>query len=124
MLACYVSQKVWDKYLPKLAFAYNTAVHHTTGLTPFEVIYGRKPKLPVDMLFPAPDLDLNLDLLSYSSIVRADILRCYETVAQNADVKVSKFKFYADRNVRPFGYALGDRVYLLKQAERVKETES
>ncbi|RNA14172.1 Transposon Ty3-G Gag-Pol poly, partial [Brachionus plicatilis] len=37
---------------------------------------------------------------------------------QNADVKVSKFKFYADRNVRPFGYALGDRVYLLKQANK------
>ena len=120
MLACYVadSQKDWDKYLPKLAFAYNTAVHHTTGVTPFEVIYGRKPKLPVDLLFPAPDLDLNLDLLSYASKVRADLLRCYETVAQNADVKVSRFKFYADRNVRPFGYALGDRVYLLKQANK------
>ncbi|RMZ98703.1 hypothetical protein BpHYR1_020169, partial [Brachionus plicatilis] len=89
-----------------------------TGSFPFEVIYGRKPKPPVDLLFPAPELDLNLDVLSYASKVRADLLRCYETVAQNADVKVSKFKFYADRNVRLFGNALGDRVYLLKQVNK------
>ena len=61
MLACYVAeeQAEWDVYLPKMAFAYNTSVHATTGLTPFEVVYGRKPKLPIDLMFPVPELELN-----------------------------------------------------------------
>ncbi|CAF1111706.1 unnamed protein product [Brachionus calyciflorus] len=83
-----------------MAFAYNTAVHNTTGVTPFEVVYGRRPKLPVDLMFPCPGLDVNLDVESYAQKIRTDLLKCYETVARNSDSKVSKFKFYADRNVR------------------------
>ena len=39
----------WDQHLQQLAFAYNTAVHATTGYTPFELVYGRKAKLPIDI---------------------------------------------------------------------------
>jgi hypothetical protein len=31
-------------------FAYNRAVHSTTQLCPFEVVYGFKPITPLDML--------------------------------------------------------------------------
>ncbi|CAF0925457.1 unnamed protein product [Brachionus calyciflorus] len=45
MLACYVAeeQAEWNLFLKKIVFAYNTSIHATTGLTPFEVVYGRKP---------------------------------------------------------------------------------
>ena len=43
-------QREWDEHLDQLCFAYNTATHSTTGATPFEVVYGRKPKLPLDLL--------------------------------------------------------------------------
>ncbi|CAF1089458.1 unnamed protein product, partial [Brachionus calyciflorus] len=89
MLACYVAdnQKEWDQHLPKMAFAYNTAVHTTTGVTPFEVVYGRRPKLPVDLMFPCPGLDVNLDVESYAQKIRTDLLKYYETVARNSDSK-------------------------------------
>ena len=35
-----------------LAFAYNTAVHSTTKVSLFEMVYGRKPRLPIDLIFP------------------------------------------------------------------------
>jgi hypothetical protein len=39
--------------LPHVEFAYNRAVHSTTQLCPFEVVYGFKPITPLDLL-PLP----------------------------------------------------------------------
>jgi hypothetical protein len=36
----------WDDYIHSATYAYNTAVHTSTGFTPFELLYGRKPRLP------------------------------------------------------------------------------
>ncbi|CAF1521262.1 unnamed protein product [Rotaria sp. Silwood1] len=38
----------WDEYLCLIIFAYNTGVHSTTNMTPFELTFGRKPNLPID----------------------------------------------------------------------------
>jgi hypothetical protein len=45
----------WDVYVPYVIFAYNTSAHKALdGVTPFQMLYGRKPTLPVDaMLLPA-----------------------------------------------------------------------
>ena len=43
-------QKDWDEHLSELCFAYNTATHSSTDCTPFELVYGRKPKLPLDIV--------------------------------------------------------------------------
>ena len=40
------SQEDWDRYLPSLQFAYNTARHTSTGETPFFLTYGRNPIVP------------------------------------------------------------------------------
>jgi hypothetical protein len=45
--------RVWEECLPHVEFAYNRAVHSTTQLCPFEVVYGFKPITPLDML-PLP----------------------------------------------------------------------
>jgi hypothetical protein len=54
MIRAYVNneQDNWDKGLIQLAFAYNTSVHETIGLTPFQVMYGRKPRVPIDLIYP------------------------------------------------------------------------
>jgi hypothetical protein len=43
----------WEECLPHVEFAYNRAVHTTTQLCPFEVVYGFKPITPLDLL-PLP----------------------------------------------------------------------
>ena len=42
-------QKDWDDHLQKVLFAYRTAVH-TTGYTPYFIMSGRSPNLPIDIL--------------------------------------------------------------------------
>jgi hypothetical protein len=45
--------KDWEEYLPYVEFAYNRAVHSTTNLCPFEIVYGFKPIALIDLL-PLP----------------------------------------------------------------------
>ncbi|KAK1602405.1 hypothetical protein QYE76_037491 [Lolium multiflorum] len=45
--------KEWEDCLPHVEFAYNRAVHSTTEMCPFEVVYGFKPITPLDLL-PLP----------------------------------------------------------------------
>ncbi|CAF0765363.1 unnamed protein product [Brachionus calyciflorus] len=39
-------------------------------------------------------------------------------VRKNTKNKINNFKFYADRNIRPAEYEVGDRVWLLKQSKK------
>ena len=47
----------WDTKLEKLSFAYNTAVHAETIFSPFELMFGRKPKLPIELVYDQTDSD-------------------------------------------------------------------
>ena len=40
----------WEKNLRRLCFAYNTSVHPTTGLSPFSLMFGRQPRIPMDIV--------------------------------------------------------------------------
>ena len=40
----------WPQHLPQLTYAYNTTPHQTTGHSPYFLMFGRQPRLPVDFL--------------------------------------------------------------------------
>ena len=43
----------WDEKLDQALFAINSAKQSTTQLSPYELVYGRKPSIPLDYLFPS-----------------------------------------------------------------------
>lgn len=43
-------KKRWDEYLHEVLFAYNTTENATTGFSPFFLMFGRSPDLPIDHL--------------------------------------------------------------------------
>jgi hypothetical protein len=45
--------KDWEECLPHVKFAYNRAVHSTTNLCPFEIVYEFEPIALIDLL-PLP----------------------------------------------------------------------
>ncbi len=47
----------WDDQLPFVTFNYNTSIHSSTKQIPFEMMYGRKPVLPLDH----QDVNVTLD---------------------------------------------------------------
>ena len=42
----------WSKNLPELLLAYNATCSAVTGYSPYYLLFGRRPRLPVDYLFP------------------------------------------------------------------------
>ena len=50
MLKAFINenQDNWEDLLNKITFAYNTATHKTTQYTPFELMFGRQPRIPID----------------------------------------------------------------------------
>ena len=42
----------WEKFIPGVLLAYRSSVHASTKCTPFEAMYGRKAKLPLDNKTP------------------------------------------------------------------------
>ncbi len=64
MLSKYVDSKHtdWDRWIPYVTFAYNTTTHPAMGVTPFEMLYGRRARLPLDtMLLPYDEPILDTD---------------------------------------------------------------
>ena len=112
----------WDELLKPLSFAYNTAVHKTTGVQPFVLLYGRLPRMPADLMFPPSDLqfptkpvDSELIQHQYAEQVHRDLQAVYAVVREHRDFAVEKQKFFHDRRVKCDEYQLHDRVYCRRE---------
>ena len=44
------NQNEWDKFLDSVLFAYRTSKQASTKFSPFFLLYGREPRLPVDLI--------------------------------------------------------------------------
>ena len=48
-------KEMWDEFIDSAVFAYNTSTHESTTYSPFEVMFGRKARLPFEAdLRPVP----------------------------------------------------------------------
>ena len=56
LLRCLVGdhQGTWDLILPRAQFAYNNSVNRSTGMSPHEIVYGHKPRAPIDLIPMSP----------------------------------------------------------------------
>ena len=56
LLRCLVGNHLgtWDLVLPRAQFAYNNLVNRSTGLSPYEVVYGHKLRAPIDLIPMSP----------------------------------------------------------------------
>lgn len=57
----------WKSHVQSLVYAYNCTEHESTNIAPFELLFGRRAKLPVDSIFkPATqDKELKKDTREY-----------------------------------------------------------
>ena len=105
-------QDDWDVQLSLAEAAINTSVHASTGMSPFEMVYGRKPRLAIDAAL-SPLLPPASAAANPAAVSLADRLRAVWASGKAAlEAAQARQKRYADLHRRPELYQVGDLVWL------------
>jgi hypothetical protein len=104
--------KQWDLALAEAGFAYNNMVNRSTGKAPFEVVYGRTPRLAVDLVALPKLPGASVAAEHLAERVKAT----QEGVRQHLEKSYAKYKAAADKGRRSKIFQEGDlvMVYLRK----------
>lgn len=100
----------WREYVKPLVHAYNCTKNETTGFNPYELMFGRQPRLPVDLAFGLP---VNHQPGSHSQYVRnlkSQLEDSYRVATENARKTASRNKARFDKHVVDSTLEEGDRV--------------
>jgi len=106
-LRCFVHQwpTKWSLYLPWAEYWYNTTYHISTGMTPFQALYGRlPPTIPSynEGLSPVHEVDQQLQ-------DRDELL---QQLKINLACSINRMKHIADKKRRDVSFDVGDLVLL------------
>jgi Chromo (CHRromatin Organisation MOdifier) domain len=105
MLRCFANarQSNWYDLLPMVEYAYNSAVHEATGVSPFSVVYGYEPKAPIDLALG------DVPAASRGVVDRGAFVESVRRMIVDAQNKQQK---YANAHRRDVQFAVGDLVLL------------
>ena len=98
----------WEQYLPALQFSYNTSYHSTIATTPFELLYGMKPRTPS---LPGQDIQRKFYGESFASQRLQILQKAREIAKQHIESKQLDYKFQHDKNSKPHDFSIGQKVW-------------
>ncbi len=111
----------WPQVLKSLTFAYNCTIHETTGYAPFLLMFGRIPRLPIDLVFGTvlddPDV-VNYD--NYVQALRRDMKEAMCVAQASAKKQLKRHADLYNRRVKGGPIDVGDRVLLANKGARGK----
>jgi hypothetical protein len=109
-------QDDWDVRLSLAEAAINTSVHASTGMSPFEMVYGHKPRLPIDVALPLPPPPSSSSSSSSNipaAVSMADRLKsAWASGKAQLESAQARQKKYADQHRRAETFAVNDLVWL------------
>jgi hypothetical protein len=100
--------KEWEECLPHVEFAYNRAVHSTTKMCPFEIVYGFKPNTPIDVL-PLPLQERsNMEASKRAAYIK----KIHEKTKEELEKKAKYFAAKANKYRKKVIFEPGDLVWV------------
>ena len=105
-------QQNWDLYLPKVLLAYRTSIHEVTGFTPYHLVFGQSPQLPIDVITGHVD---NKKSQSYPQFVKQThgyLKRAYTMARQRLTQQHQRRKQFHDKDGTAEELYIGDVVWL------------
>ena len=99
----YVSanQKDWDKHIPMVLFAYRVSPNATTGESPFYLLYGREPRLPIDAALILPDSKLSASVAKLRADIVHNLEHAQSIIKSNTELAQQKMKAQYDLKATP-----------------------
>ena len=105
--ACVISSKgSWEKWLPLAEFFYNNSYQESIKMAPFEALYGRKCRTPLNWIEPGERRYYGIDFV----IEAKEQVR---VIQQHMKAAQSRQKSYADKRRRALTFCSG-RLCVLK----------
>ncbi|GJY75873.1 RNA-directed DNA polymerase [Tanacetum coccineum] len=95
---------LWDVLLAQAEFAYNSAVHSSTGFLPFEVVYKTTPRHVVDLV----DLQGKMNIQANKMV--GDVQATHEVVRVKITESNVKYKIEADKHRCEKLFQVGDEI--------------
>ncbi|CAF4700272.1 unnamed protein product, partial [Rotaria sp. Silwood2] len=107
----------WDENLSPVVFAYNTGVNSTTHYSPFQLQFGREPRLPIDK-------SSSTYVFHKPNDYYAQLRKSLQIIHNNANINIiqqqSKYKKPYDKHRSDPIYAINDQVLTKIQGSRSK----
>ena len=104
--ACVISFGMkWEDCLPYAKFSYNNSFQASSGKAPFEILYGRKCRTPLNWSETGERQLLGNDLITEAE-------EMCKVIRDNLKAAQSRQKSYYDSKHRDLAFEIGDHVYL------------
>jgi hypothetical protein len=108
----------WKDHVNKVVHAYNCTRNDTTGYSPFFLLFGRQPQLPIDLLLDPNLVTTSKTYPQYVSEWKNAMHEAYQLAGRKAKEKGDKANKHYARWVRSSVLQPGDRVLVRNLSER------
>ena len=100
----------WHEYVDAMTHAYNCTRHDSTGYTPYYLMFGRHPRLPVDLIFGLPTDNELREYSDYVQTLHDCLSKAYAQANQMSRHAKEQQKKYYDLKAGSQVFCPGDRV--------------
>ena len=101
----------WEDHLRPMCMAYNSSVHPTTGFSPFFLMFGRRPRMPIDLMYGTPSPEATT-VSEHATNLRDNLRNAYHQVRETMNQALDREKDLYDRKVHGPKHEIGDLVWL------------
>ena len=108
-------RRKWPQMLPHLVFIYNSTQHSVTGFSPYALMFGREPQIPLDHLLGRVDAEWSEDFVAAQS---GFITKAWQLTRDRLESNANKEKRRYDRKVHLLPLKIGSRVLLQRTGFR------
>ncbi|KAL0269062.1 UNVERIFIED_CONTAM: hypothetical protein PYX00_010797 [Menopon gallinae] len=109
-------QANWDEQIPFAMFACNTNIHTSTGYSPFEILFGRKPYLP-SKLTQEPEISYSYD--DFVEDLKQRLQYTQKVARERIVASKTKTKQHYDKQSNPHMYSVGDKVLIKNSSTKL-----
>ena len=109
----------WDSRLPYVLFAYRAAMHHSTGESPFFLLYGRDSQLPTEAALSPPVVRHTISIDDYKSFMQQALSDAWGLAQESIKKAQQKQKRQHDKRAKDFMFSPGERVFVYMPAIRL-----